>query len=144
MCQPPNEIARTRTRQLLQFLREFQRLKKPPIRSVAEYSWHLALSRLPRHPFVTVGQVVETDSRADAGAVDGVILRIRRPPQTPCPQPPSEPRDWLLPGWQKIEGGAKFLTSRNELANGAAQTVRFEADEERVRSRQEWMASCNR
>ena len=140
MDQPVNEIARARFRQVLLFLREFQRLRKPPVRNIAEYSWHLALDRLPRHPSVTIGQLVETDSRDGSGAIDGLILRVRRPPQTSCPAPPSELRDWVLSGWQQIDGRPSFLDARNIVTDDVTRTIRFDADERRVRVWQEWTA----
>lgn len=112
MCESAIEIAQTRTRQLLQFLREFQRLKKPPVRSIHEYPWHLTLRQVPRHPSIVLGHVVKGGLLEDSGLPNGLVLRAGRPPQTPCPQPPTELKNWLLGGWQKIDENIEFLDSQ--------------------------------
>lgn len=132
-----------KVRRILEFLKQFQTLKKPPIRNIDEYSWKLFFSRLPRHPAITVGQLTAVGSENEVGTVEGLILRVRRPRQTLCPSPPDELVDWILSGWSKIENEAEFVATRNITVEGdgeeKTQTIRFEDDPKRLLIRDEWL-----
>lgn len=135
----PHDVARERVRRLLEFLKEFQKRIHPPKRNIEEYEWSLSFDRLPRHPAITIGQVVESVDQDEAGVVDGLILQVRKPSETPCPPPPAAFRDWLLPGWNDIKKNAEFLLTRNVLIGNETRTIRFEDDAGRIQTRNEWL-----
>ncbi len=139
MNQPLHNIARGKVRRLLEFLKRFQTLKKPPVRNIDEYSWKLFLERLPRHPAITVGQLAAVGANDEVGVVDGLILRVRRPQPTLCPAPPADLREWILAGWNKLEGEPEFLETRNVVFGEETRTIRFGDDSRRVQSRDEWI-----
>ncbi len=135
-----SDVAREKVRRLLEFLKEFQKRNHPPVRSIDEYEWTLSFDELPRHPAVTVGQISEITGEDNAGAIDGLILRVRRPDQKASPRPPAAIHDWLLPGWNDIESNAEFLPTKNVTIGNDTRTIRFEDDVNRVQARSEWLA----
>jgi hypothetical protein len=131
--------ARLKIRQVLRFLKDFQQLRTPPKRNIDEYDWRLFLDDLPNHSSVKLGGFQQARPGNPGGVTDGVVLRIRRPLETPCPVPPTILEDWLIPGWDGVESEVRFTESRNRPSDNGTITERFEASADRVRVRNEWL-----
>jgi very-short-patch-repair endonuclease len=87
-------IARSRIRRIFQFLDAYVQLRNPVVRQIAEQPWTLWLRDLPLSPSV---------SRPDPDKPeDRFLFKVRRPTPVPCPRPPQETEDWLLPGWDQL------------------------------------------
>ena len=131
------KIARERVTKVFQFLEAFNQLRNPVKRIVGEQSWVLWLHDLPDHPAVRIGVITEVPDDEGVAAdttdtirpstPDNVILQVSQPDLTPAPAPPPEIVEWLLPGWDRIDGAVQVLSSRGE-PNETGQTVvvRFE------------------
>jgi len=124
-----NGEAKQRVAQVMRFLAEVARRRSPVIRRWTEHSWTLDLTSLPQHPAVRVGN--ETDDEA-------VLLRVKRPKETPCEPPPSAIRDWVLPGWASPEGEAKVQANRNSTLGEKTVVEAFTDDASRVAVFEAW------
>ncbi len=92
--------AKDRLRRVFLFLKERARLDSPVERTIDPEAWQLRLSDLPDHADVSGALMAseEAEERAD------VALEVRRPVELPCPPPGPTIRDWLAPGWDRIDG----------------------------------------
>ncbi len=72
---------------------------------------------------------------------DDCLLRVRRPSSVTCPPPPASVSQWLLPDWAEPAQAAYFAQHRNAAGtDGAALTIRFEDDAQRVADFETWSA----
>ena len=71
-------VARERLQRLFGFLREFDRLRHPVVRDVAQLDFRLWLDELPEHESIERGWL---DDNAE------FVLRVTRPALTECPEP---------------------------------------------------------
>jgi len=127
---------RNKVRQLYLFLKEANQLRFPPVRSLSQHPKAVRLADAPQHPCV----VINRRSRS-AEAEDDCLLRVRRPSLTTCPAPPFNVSNWLLPEWDDPTKAAYFAESRNAAgAEGAALTIRFGDDPQRVADFEAWAA----
>lgn len=128
---------RQRVDRVFKFLAEVARRRAPVVRRWQEHFWKLVFSELPDHPDVTRVQ------RTTDGQV--IVLRVRRPKETPCPPPPSQLVDWVLPGWADVNQDARYLPTRNlevaptfpsdndsDVLFRTTVTIAFEDDQARV------------
>jgi hypothetical protein len=136
------DIARTRLRQVFDYLRALDDLRNPVRRVVEEQPWHYWLRDLPSHPFIRRGVVREGSSDDDAG--DDFILRVRRPEVTPGPRVPPELADWLLVADRRDPDSAIDVHDRRNVLDphGEMQVILFSDDPLRdtvlARWRQDW------
>ena len=132
---------RTKVRQLYLFLKEANQLRFPPVRSSSQHPKAVRLADAPDHPCVSINR----PRRESAQAVDDCLLRIRRPSLTSCPPPPFSVSNWLLPEWDDPTKAAYFAESRNAAGTeGAALTIRFGDDAQRVKDFDAWAAQRDR
>jgi very-short-patch-repair endonuclease len=122
--------AKDRLRRVFQFLRERADLDSPVERAVSTDMWQLNFAELPHHPAVTGGLVAARWEDVDEGG--DVVLEVRRPGETPCPAPPEHLREWIEPGWDRIDTEAQPIDTLNRATKAGTQTVRFAADPTRV------------
>jgi hypothetical protein len=94
------------------------------------------LSDLPQHPSV---QLVRPVHVQDGQEIPDLLLRVKRPNLTRCPQPPEIVEAWLLPGWDDPSKPATYAESQNAVdKDGNTITVRFEDDDERITAFLSW------
>lgn len=124
-----NAEAKQRVAQVMRFLAEVARRRSPVSRRWTDYDWTLDLTSLPRQPAIRLGQ------EAEDGAV---VLRVKRPKETPCDPPPKAIADWVLPGWASPEGEAQAQSNRNVKQREETLTVAFTDDPARVAAFDEW------
>src|SRR5687768_5051851 len=133
-----SEDIRHKVRQLYLFLKEANQLRFPPVRNLSQHPRAIRLADAPDHPCV---QIHWPHPGEIAQAADDCLLRIGRPVSMPCPPPPFNVSNWLLPDWEDPTKAAYFAESRNVTGvESAALTIRFDADEQRVADFEAWSA----
>lgn len=131
------DAARSRIHRVFSYIRELTKLRTPPIGQASAYEWSVRFSSLPSYPTIQTAQIL--DQAEDD--FDGVILRVKRPTETPCPAPPPSLNGWLESGWEKIEGDAAHLPARNKKdRQDQTITERFEDDPERIHAFSAWQS----
>ena len=71
--------------------------------------------------------------------IPDLLLRVKRPLLTRCPQPPEVIESWLLPGWDDPSKSATYAESQNGTdEDGNTITVRFDDSEERSNAFEPW------
>ncbi|MDP2342078.1 MAG: AAA domain-containing protein [Deltaproteobacteria bacterium] len=139
---PKFEVVRERVGRVFEFLRAVADTREAPARQF-DSEWQLPLASLPKHPAVQL---------RGSGRDDDELLILDRVAEAPCPAPPDVLRDWLVPGWNRIEGPFETLHARNLMASDDESVVeRFEDEPEREvrltvyrRARDEWLAAEHR
>jgi hypothetical protein len=130
------DLTKQRVRQLYQFLREANQLRFRPVRELSEQPKVVNLGDLPQHPSV---QLVRPVRVQDGHEVPDLLLRVKRPNLTRCPQPPETVEGWLLPGWDDPSKPAIYAEGQNAVdKDGNTITVRFEDDDERITAFLSW------
>jgi very-short-patch-repair endonuclease len=134
---------RNKVRQLYLFLKEANQLRFPPVRNLSQHPKAVRLADAPDHPCVSINRPPRRGESTDA--MDDCLLRVRRPSLTSCPPPPFSVSNWLLPDWDDPTKAAYFAESRNAAgAEGAALTIRFGDDAQRVADFEAWAAQRDR
>jgi superfamily I DNA and/or RNA helicase len=102
-----HESSKDKLKQIFTYLRELNKIKTPPVSDETKYSWSLNLDSLPSYPSIQRFNIDDPEN------TDGVILKIKRPQESDCPKPPSEIKDWLESGWEKLVENISWLKVRN-------------------------------
>mgnify|MGYP000098686349 CR=1 FL=1 len=132
---PIKDIARERIKKVFSYIRELTKLRTPPASQLESYDWSLRFSNLPTFPTIQTFAIPDEDQVE----FDGVILRVRRPVETPCPAPPASIVEWVENGWEKAEISPNFVSAINHLnEDGTTVTEQFSESEERVETYREW------
>jgi very-short-patch-repair endonuclease/superfamily I DNA/RNA helicase len=106
------------------------------VRELSDQPKVVSLSDLPQHPSV---QLVRPVRVQDGQEIPDLLLRVKRPTLTRCPQPPEIVEAWLLPGWDDPSKPATYAESQNAVdKDGNTVTVRFEDDDERITTFLSW------
>ena len=142
------ELGRGRVRQMFRFLKDFNALRNPVKRQIAEHAWLMWIHDLPNHPYVWLRS---RQSGEDRGGRDGddageTLLRVRRPD---IPSPPPVPKvldGWLPNNWK--DSSIRSVDAVPELEetgpDGSRVAEKFEAVEDRIRSFEHWQVERNR
>lgn len=104
------DAAQSKLYQVFTYIRELTKLRRPPVGQSNTYEWSVRFSALPSYPTIQTSQIPD-QAEED---FDGVILRVKRPTETPCPAPPDSLIGWLQNGWDKIENNAAHIPARNK------------------------------
>lgn len=127
---------RNKVRQLYLFLKEANQLRFPPVRHLSQHPKAIRLADAPEHPCVQINRPGMGES---AQVTDDCLLRIGRPVSAPCPPPPFNVSNWLLPDWDDPTKAAYFASNRNVAsADSAPLTIRFDDDAQRVADFEAW------
>lgn len=131
------DAAQSKLYQVFTYIRELTKLRRPPVGQSNTYEWSVRFSALPSYPTIQTSQIPD-QAEED---FDGVILRVKRPTETPCPAPPDSLIGWLQNGWDKIENNAAHIPARNKK-DRHDQTIneRFEEEPERVNDFSAWLS----
>lgn len=134
------EIARNRVRQIFRFLKDFNGLRNPIKRQIAEQPWVLWIHDLPAHPSLWLrGRNPADEEGSSGGEESGHLLRVRRPD---IPKPPGVPS--VLVGWLPSEWKDPAVSVVEPVAElqvpgpNGPQAEKFEAMEDRVRAFARW------
>jgi very-short-patch-repair endonuclease len=141
---PDDAVALEKTRQVFQYLKAFAERNVPIRRTIAEQLWSQRLLDLPTHPTIAVGEVRLSPTNQQASSNtdpdEAPLIRVRRPRLTPPPQPPKVLSDFLLRGWEKVDGSIEVQPSRNVRRDNETITERFDDDPVRVEALTKWRA----
>lgn len=133
MSDQPSDLAKVRIQRVFSYIRELTKLRTPPISKLESYEWSLRFSSLSKYPTIQTSQI------SDDSEFDGVVLRVKRPMETPCPPFPEILKDWIENGWENPSGDANHIQSRNILNPGnTVRTERFDDNNERVAAFESW------
>ena len=137
--------ARKRIASVFTYLQELHRVRTPPIVHLDRYPWRLRLAD------VTAGDTIDWGARLAAfsggrsswNAADEFLLRVGRPEEVPCPEPPDMIRERLATGWELPSGDARMRTSPAVVADGSEAflqaSARQDAFERWATQREQWM-----
>lgn len=133
----PTDTVKGKIRQLYEFLREVNLLRFRPVRSLSDQPKVVRLADIPLHPSMQVFRPVRANLLEE---VPDVLLRVRRPALTHCPDPPPLIMSWLLPNWDDPAKPASVAESQNNIdSEGRTVTVRFDSDPERIGELTAWL-----
>jgi len=125
-----------RIRDIYQFLREANQLRFRPIRRVEDQPRIVNLNTLPEHPCVQLYRPVMNDGGSD---VPDILISVKRPVLTKCPQPPAILSEWLNSGWDNPSKIESYVESINRIdEEDETFTESFNEDVERVNAAREW------
>ena len=128
-------IAKQRIGQVFRYLAEMHRVRTPPIVRVEEREWFLPLDGLPRSAYVhsdySFGR--PGDPPAEDEPRGGTILKVGRPRESECPEPSVVIRNWLKPGWDRVDADPATIVKKT--FKGQA----FADSEQRVDAFEKWM-----
>lgn len=134
MSEDSKKNGKFKVQRIFEYIRELTKIRTPPVSNLESYDWILKFSSLPKHPLASTFAI-----NTEADDYDGVIFKIQRPNETPCPQPPREILEWLNNGWDKVAIDASHLDSKNILINGKTITERFDESAHRVNEYRKWI-----
>lgn len=89
---------------LFEFLKQYNVVKNPIISSIDKQEWHYWLDQMPTH------QVIKNNIFKNV-EMGQLILSVKKPLITECPEPLGDFVDWLEKGWNKPEKEAKIKKS---------------------------------
>ncbi len=112
------EHIRHKVRQLYLFLKEANQLRFPPVRHVSQHP--RGDSTWPTRRTIRACRSIGPARNDGAQVADDCLLRIARPMSTPCPPPPFNVSNWLLPDWDDPTKAAYFAATRNVAAADSA------------------------
>ena len=117
------ETKRERLLKVFEFLKAYTELRYPPVTDIGRQLGVLWLKDLPPHHsvelFGDLGQLESGEDQAD------IVLRLTRPALTECPEPPATIADWLMPGWQDIDGAVAVHPSHTFPDKNARTQIEF-------------------
>ncbi|HWM89088.1 MAG TPA: AAA domain-containing protein [Kofleriaceae bacterium] len=136
-------MARKRIASVFTYLQELHRVRTPPIVQLERYPWRLRLADVPS------GETIEWGARLAPltgawGASDEFLLRVARPEEAPCPEPPGLIRERLATGWDSPEAPARMRTApptvvADESEAYLAASARQDAFERWTTEREVWV-----
>ena len=154
---PPDPVvslsdnARSRVRQIFEFLRDFDGLRNPPVLRREQLSWRFAIGDLPRHPCIWCPYPVE-DSAVGLPAPEfrvperikgrGIILAVKRPKTSDPKAPPRRFEEWVQGLWRDPFANVSLIDSREDvLQDGSAHVTHLGDDADRSAALTTWIHS---
>jgi hypothetical protein len=129
--------AKFRIERVFRFLQEMYKLRTPPKQDLNDYDWKLSIGDLPKHPTIEIGEAPKDDESDDN--LDIFLLRVTRPTETHCPEPPTEINGWIQSNWKSLDSNVEPLISRNfNDENGKTRTEQFDSEKSRVKLFADW------
>ena len=129
------ETARRRIGRVFRYLQEMHRVRTPPIVCLDDREWTLQLGSLPRSEYVRTDYSFgrDGDPSPDDEPRGGVILKVGRPKESVCPEPSVVIKNWLKPGWDRVNTDADAMVKKTLKGQS------FSDSEERVDAFDEWL-----
>ena len=128
-------IAKKRIGQVFRYLAEMHRVRTPPIVCLEDREWILPLDGLPRsthiHTDYSFGRA--GDPPAKDNPRGGVILKVGRPRESECPEPSVMIKNWLKPGWDRVDADP------DSIVKGRLKGQLFADSVQRVDAFDKWM-----
>lgn len=98
--------ARKRIASVFTYLQELYRVRTPPVVDLDRYEWKLRLAEVPGGDSIRWSSRLTAWAPAGSRSIDGALLRVGRPKEVPCPEPPPMIRSRLRTGWDIPDGVA--------------------------------------
>jgi len=134
-----SDLVKERFTKLFEFLKAFSDLQYPLVRNIDEQLRVLWLGSLSGHAGV---EVPRNELKATEVVGDNtIVFRVARPNITPCPPPPAILKEWIKPGWQKIDGKVETQSSRKRLEPLEGDSQRVTALKRWNQEREQWIKS---
>ncbi len=128
--------------QLFRFLRAYAELHVPIKRTLAEEPWVQRLADLPKHPSISIGEVILQNKEPEDGETaqqdEQPLLRVRRPQLTHAPRPPEILLPFVRSGWERWDGEVSVQETRNTEREGQTIIERFSDDPTRLAALATW------
>jgi hypothetical protein len=109
--------ARRKLISLFEFLKDFNALKNPVVRSLQDQKYSIRLADAPQHPSIRLWS--ESDDISP-------ILRVARPNTSRGPDVPPRLKDWILYDPTTLVEPEYQLSRNISKSGGKMETVRFE------------------
>ncbi|MFQ5656584.1 MAG: hypothetical protein ACE5G5_03520, partial [Candidatus Methylomirabilales bacterium] len=137
--------ARRKIKRVFQYLKELNYIKTPPVVNSERYEWLFWLDTLPLYPSISRGkdftnlQLPGVPNDLNQHRVDGdFIIKVSRPNETECPEPSVILKNWLKPGYARVEADpSTFVRKTLEVPGGKKE--KFDDVPERVRAFEDWI-----
>jgi len=100
--------ARRRVTSVFTYLQELSRVRTPPVTILDRHEWVLRIAAAPVGPSISFVERAAAWAPSGARVADGPLLRVRRPVEEPCPEPPAPVRSRLRTGWDEPEQAASL------------------------------------
>jgi hypothetical protein len=123
------EEGRARLGQVFRYLKALHEQRYPPVRSLSQHPFSLALRDIPEHECVDVD-------------FDDAVLRVRRPVLTVCPLLPENLKRWVIRGWEQPTDEPRHLDTLPALEGEEDEA--FDSDGERVAAWNAWLTDWRR
>ena len=138
MTEPQDlQAKRERLLKVFEFLKAYTELRYPPVTDIGQQMGLFWLKDLPPHHSVELFREFENFEPGEDQA--DIVLRLTRPILSECPEPPEPIADWLMPGWQEIEGAVAVHPSHTfPDKNGGTQIEFFDEVTRRPALLKEW------
>jgi very-short-patch-repair endonuclease len=137
------QIAKERVGQVFRYLGEMYRVRTPPIVCLQDRQWYLPLDGLPRSAHVQTDYSFgrSGDSQAEDDPRGGIILRVGRPRESECPEPSVVIKNWLKPGWDRVDADPEAIVKKTLKGQPFADSgQRVDAFEEWMNRKRQWEA----
>ena len=137
--------AKTRTMQVLRFLRDFDQIRNKPLRHVRQHISYLFRREFPVGPGCQLHladfDVDDGDDTTGGTLLDAPLLTVRKQSLTQPPSPPAVLAGWLVVDGRDPEKPPVPLTSRPRSSPDGrpAEPERYADDPDRVKSFDRWM-----
>ncbi len=119
------ELTKQKVRQLYRFLKKANELRFTPVRTLADEEKVIRFADMPAHPSLHIQRPIRAADEAQER--QEFVLRVKRPALAPCPVPPKNLLDWLLPGFEDPTKGVSVSESLNLVVERE-----FRANEQRL------------
>ena len=137
--------ARQKIKRVFQYLKELNHIKTPPVVNSERYEWLFWLDTLPLYPTILRGkdftnlELFGVQHDLNQKSSDGdFIIKVSRPNESECPEPSVILRNWLKPGYARVEAEpSTFVRTTLKLPGGKQE--QFEDVPERVRALEDWI-----
>ena len=90
---------------LFEFIKELNKLKNKPLLNISEHPWSLMFSDIPDDPEnikIYYRDRVDTEDENETeyeGGTNDILMSVRKPELSACPEPDKSFAAYLLPGW---------------------------------------------
>lgn len=119
------------------YLEALNQLRNPAVSIIDDQRWVLWFKDLPNHPSLQIGQAPNQADENIAESGDHV-LKVKKPVLSRPPEPPGILADWLERGWERYPGEVKVREFRNVIVDGHTTVQKFEDNQDRKTSLEEW------
>ncbi len=128
-----NTLIKNKLIQIYRFLQALNEQNNPVKKLINEQLWLMWINRFPNHSTINFGRMNKEN-------IDDYILKVRRPELSSCPEPPTEIKEWLKPGWQKYNGDVSLIPEKQvKIDGGQTELIFFADNSELVKLYEDWL-----